>query len=199
MDYSLIVFKIGFVILVGFIANLLVGKSLNGLAQHDLLPAALTPILKGVCRWLIILFVLLVCLQQVGIPLSTIFASLSALAALIALGFVAVWSILSNITSALLLILLKPFRIGDVIEVRDPGKEPGISGRVTGLNLLFTSLTAESETGTTDQIRIPNNLLFQKVLICKQGMDTISLREGFKGTETAPASGQQDSPGSDSR
>jgi small-conductance mechanosensitive channel len=38
----------------------------------------------------------------------------------VALGFVAAWSILSNATSAVLVLILRPFRIGDTVELMDP-------------------------------------------------------------------------------
>jgi small-conductance mechanosensitive channel len=75
---------------------------------------------------------------------------------MVAIGFVASWSVISNVFCALLLILTRPFRLDDWIEF--PG-EPA-HGKVRELNLVYTIL--DDEDGCT--YRIPNSLFFQKVI-----------------------------------
>lgn len=74
---------------------------------------------------------------------------------LVAIGFFAVWSLLSNMVAGTFLFLSDPFRINDEIEV----PEVEISGRVLDIRPLFVVLKEPS--GHT--IYIPNNMLFQKV------------------------------------
>ena len=127
-------------------------------------------------KWAIVILVTLVALQVLGIDTSHVLAALSAILVLVAVGFVAVWSVTSNILCSFLLLLIPPFRFGDEIEIRDPGSETGIKGKVTGLNLFYTTLHQAG--GTTEDnklIRIPNSMFFQRVIICHEGKDTREL------------------------
>ncbi len=76
--------------------------------------------------------------------------------ALVAIGVVAVWSILSHTTATFLLIMLRPFRIHDWITF--PGEDVG--GKVIDLNLFYTLL--DNEEG--EHFIIPNNQFFQKTI-----------------------------------
>ena len=84
------------------------------------------------------------------------FASLKIGAAMIAIGFVAVWSVLSNVSCTVIMLIARPFNIGDEIEFAG---EP-IKGRVVDLNFVYTTL--QDEEGRLQQI--PNNLFFQKMI-----------------------------------
>lgn len=42
--------------------------------------------------------------------------------------------------------------------------KPGAKGRVIAINLLYTTLEEESDTGTGALLQIPNSLFFQKVV-----------------------------------
>ena len=73
---------------------------------------------------------------------------------LVAIGFFAVWSLLSNIVAGFFLFLSDPFKINDEIEV----PEVSLEGKVLDIRPLFVIL--EEPSGHT--IFIPNNVLFQK-------------------------------------
>ena len=84
------------------------------------------------------------------------FAALGGLLALIGVGFVAVWSTLSNVLCTLILLTVRPFQVGDELELLpDP-----IRGRVVDLNLFFTTLQAEDGR----LIQLPNNFFFQRAV-----------------------------------
>lgn len=96
-----------------------------------------------------------------------IYALLGGLIALIGVGFVAVWSTLSNALCSLLLISSRPFEVGDDIELPpDP-----IRGRVIDLSLFFTTL--EAPDGRL--IQLPNNLFFQRVVVRKPASGAVPL------------------------
>ncbi|MBU0972793.1 MAG: mechanosensitive ion channel family protein [Proteobacteria bacterium] len=127
-------------------------------------------------KWLVLAGTLLLILQQVGVKLNYLWTILSAAAAMVAIGFVAVWSVLSNFLCTLMLIVFHPFRIGDDIEVIDPAMTSGISGNVRNINLMFTSLYSLDPSSDTPVVtRIPNNLFFQKILRMKTGDNTFGL------------------------
>ena len=74
---------------------------------------------------------------------------------LVAIGFFAVWSLLSNLVAGIFLFLSDPFRINDEIEL----PEVEIGGKVRDIRPLFVVL--EETSGHT--VYVPNNLLFQKI------------------------------------
>jgi small-conductance mechanosensitive channel len=99
----------------------------------------------------------LLVLQELGV-LHNVWTAILAVMAMVAIGFIAVWSILSNVLSTFLILLYRPFRIGDQIRVPSDGLE----GKVVDLNLMFTTLKNEND----GFIQIPNNQFFQKA-ICR--------------------------------
>ncbi|MFH1038984.1 MAG: mechanosensitive ion channel domain-containing protein [PVC group bacterium] len=86
-----------------------------------------------------------------------LWAALAGVLGVIAIGFFAVWSLLSNIVAGVLLFISDPFKIGDVITI----VPDNISGTVLELKLFFVVL--EDEKG--DIIHIPNNFFFQKIVV----------------------------------
>lgn len=163
-NYLYIGIRIGVIILLGAVLYSLVRRGLGFLHGREYLPLSLYTIASGLIRWLIIISVGLMALQQAGVSVTHLWAAISAFIVLIAVGFVAVWSVLSNILCSVLLIIFAPFRIGDDIELIEPtGTAPGLKGRVIGLNILFTTLEqVSSETGEMLHIEVPNNMFFQK-------------------------------------
>lgn len=91
-----------------------------------------------------------------GFKLENIWVSITSILALVAIGFFAVWSLLSNIIAGILLFLARPFKIGNHIEII-PEK---IKGKVLLIGSMFTILDDEKK-GT---IHIPNNIMFQKII-----------------------------------
>ncbi|MEO0452755.1 MAG: mechanosensitive ion channel family protein [Verrucomicrobiota bacterium] len=130
-------------------------------------PSALKPFLLAL-RWVGGLMVLALVLKPFGTNvLDTILAALG----LVAIGVIAVWSILSHITATILLILIKPFRVGDTIQF--PGEE--IKGVLVDLNLFFAIL--QDEEG--NQYSIPTNTFFQKTVRRIKGEAKITLDDQF--------------------
>lgn len=111
--------------------------------------------------------VTLLVLMQVAGVFDNAWAFISTALLTVALGFVAAWSILSNATSAVLVLILRPFRIGDTVELMDPTGEP-MGGKVADMNLMFTTLTLPPAEGDSPDrpavLNVPNNLFFQRVL-----------------------------------
>lgn len=118
-------------------------------------------------RQRVIVTVTLLVLMQVAGVFDNAWAFISTALLTVALGFVAAWSILSNATAAVLVLILRPFRIGDTVELMDPTGEP-MGGTVTDMNLMFTTLTLPPQEGDSPErpmlLNVPNNLFFQRVL-----------------------------------
>jgi len=166
-----------FVILV-FCYLLLKGlkRILNIVEAKQIMSPPFTKFFHSIFKWLIVLITILLVLQQSGIELNSLWAVISAMTAMVAIGFVAVWSVLSNLLCTLMLIIFHPFRIGDDIEIIDPAMTSGIGGNVRNINLMFTTLSSmENDPHNRYLIHIPNNLFFQKILRMKTRSNTIDL------------------------
>ncbi|MBL9191973.1 MAG: mechanosensitive ion channel [Opitutaceae bacterium] len=103
-----------------------------------------------------------------GFQLGTIIALLGTVLGLVAIGFVAVWSVLSNFLCAFVLVLFKPFSVGDEVELT--GGE-GVKGKVIDLSLIFTTLEVSPE----ETVLVPNNTFFQRSFKRRVGAVTIGL------------------------
>ena len=146
------------------------------LVTKQFISPTIAHLLYNIFKWLITISFFLLILQQLGLSIATIWAVISALVAMIAIGFVAVWSVLSNILCTLMLLIFQPFRVGDEVEIVDPAMTTGISGVVQNINLMFTMLRSSNESEVI-YTQIPNNLFFQKLVRKKIGEETFNLEK----------------------
>jgi small-conductance mechanosensitive channel len=112
---------------------------------------------KGVARWLVIGAVSVAALLALGIDVQGLWSTLVAAFSLVAIGFVAMWSILSHMLASILIVVFRPFELGDHVEI--VGDDP-VVGEVVDLNPVYTTLRTD-DGGT---LQVPNNLFFQKAV-----------------------------------
>ena len=105
------------------------------LARTPRIDTTLQPILTSALRYAGFVLVLILVLGQLGIETTSLLAVLGA--AGLAIGL-ALQGTLSNIAAGLMLLLLRPFRVGDFIEL--PTVVPGISGWVQEIALFTCTL-----------------------------------------------------------
>ena len=137
-------------------------------AQANLTPHDLAP-LRNLLKWGVTLGASILVLTVFGFQLGGLWTLLTTMLAMIAIGFVAVWSMLSNTTATILLLLLRPFQIGDDVELAGES----VKGRVVDLNFFFTTL----RNSDGDLFQIPNNMFFQKTLKRQRNAFAISLAQ----------------------
>lgn len=89
-----------------------------------------------------------------------LFTVIAGTFALIATGFVALWSTLSNILCTILILVTRPFRIGD--EVSFP--PDALEGQVIDLSFFFTTL----RTKDGRFINVPNTTFFQRIVVRRE-------------------------------
>lgn len=142
--------------------------------DKEYLSVAVADFMIDTSKWIITMLIILLGLRLLGVNVSHILTMLSTFLVLIAVGFIAFWSVLSNIVCGFLLLVFRPFRFGDVIELRDPEKEKGLTGKAIGLNLFYTTLRETSTSGA--YIKVPNTMFFQRVIICHAGDQTEELK-----------------------
>jgi small-conductance mechanosensitive channel len=161
IHYGLVALRILIVVLLGALVNVLLQHSLRLLFQQGSLSEPVYVPLRGAVRGGIVLLVLLLSLQQAGVEVTGIWAAASALAAMLAGGFVALGTVLSNLLCTVLLLVFAPFRVGDDIEIIEATGGRGLRGRVVDLKALYTSLRISDEAGG-GAVQVPNTLFFQK-------------------------------------
>jgi small-conductance mechanosensitive channel len=103
---------------------------------------------------LLVAVIMLTLLEVLEVPLGNVWTAVSTVLALVAIGFFAVWSVLSHLTAALVLFFQRPFRIGDTLQLADDDYR----GDVVKKGMFFTTVR-DADGGHS---HIPNNLLFQR-------------------------------------
>jgi len=168
-EFGPVAAQIAVALVVSVLAYYIIRHALNAAASRHSFPKRLNGLLRGLSRWIIILVLAVVVLQILEMPVAALWAAISGVLVMVAIGFVAVWSILSNVLSAVLILVFAPFRLGDRIEITETNGAPGLRGEVVGLNMLYVSLEEKAENGETHTVRVPNNLFFQKIVRCLGG------------------------------
>ncbi len=97
-------------------------------------------------------------LQIFGVSGAVLWTAFTGFAAVGAVAFFAAWSVLSNLFCTVLIVVMRPFRLHDRIELLENGEKPGLKGHVIDINMVYTTLLEEG--GTT--LQVPNNLFFQR-------------------------------------
>ena len=137
------------------IATYLVGKIvvriLTGLLEKVMVRAkvdvTLSSFLSNIAYYVLITFVILMALESLGVNTTSLAAIMGA--AGLAVGL-ALQSSLSNFASGVMIILFKPFRVGDFIEAG------GVSGTVEEISIFSTLM----KTGDNKQIIVPNGSIY---------------------------------------
>jgi small conductance mechanosensitive channel len=168
--FLLIVFA--FIKLAGFIQKLVE----HGLEKSDLkLSELLKRMVVSMVKNIIVVFGVLIALSQVGISLGPLLAGLGVVGFIV--GF-ALQDTLSNFASGMMILIYRPFDVGDLIEAG------GISGKVSHMSLVNTTiLTLDNQT-----IVVPNNKIWGDVVknVTAQTMRRIDLVFGISYTDDIP-------------
>ena len=154
-------------------------RALSSRSIGSAIPPTYRPMAVSLGHWAIGLVSTIVIMRIFGFTPGQVLASLSAFALVAAVAFFAYWSVLSNGLCSLLLYLFQPFRIGDWIEMRENENNIVAAGKVTGINLIYVTLTFTDADGVENEFQIPTNLMFQRTIRVVQGEDTKSLGQHY--------------------
>lgn len=153
------------ILLVAWLLQRLVRRTVTRIGERYPVPPELLLPLRGGLRWLIMVSALIMVLERLGVSAEVLWTALTGFAAVAAVAFFAIWSVLSNLFCALLIFTVGPFRIGDRVELIDSADKPGVTGRVVAINLLYTTLKETLEDGSPGPLlQVPNSLFFQKAV-----------------------------------
>lgn len=136
----------------GAIAVFVIGRWLISLLMqafyktmhHSRVDQTLTKFLGNVLRYILLAILIVIALTQLGIPTTTMVAVLGGLT--LAVGL-ALQDSLGNLAAGIMIILLRPYKLYDVVDVN------GQMGEVTDIKIFHTQLT----TLQNKVIYIPNN------------------------------------------
>jgi small conductance mechanosensitive channel len=130
----------------------LVRQALGRLPQAQASDTTLQSFVSSLVRWSIVALGMVAVLQQLGVQTTSILAVLGA--ASLAIGL-AVQGALGNVAAGLLILVMKPYRIGDWVEIN------GKIGEVKRLGLLVTELSD----GDNLDIHMPNSKVLGEMII----------------------------------
>jgi len=163
-DQLLLGLQILLILLIAYILQRLVVRGLTRLGSRYPLPPELLLPLRGGIRWFIIGGALIMVLERFGVSATVLWTAFSGFVAVAAIAFFAIWSVLSNLLCAVLIMTVGPFRLGDMVELVESFEKPIVKGRVMDINLLYTTLQEVTEEGPGATVQVPNSLFFQKVV-----------------------------------
>ena len=180
------------IVLVAWLLQRTLRRIVSRASAHYQLPAELVNPIKGTIRWLVIASALLLALERMGVSATVLWTAFTGFATVGAVAFFAAWSVLSNLFCALLIFTVRPYRVGDYIEVLDTAEKVGAKGRVVDINLLYTTLEDATRGQTGVLLQIPNALIFQRVLrrwepaIAPSGTPAPAPQESLQNTPSVP-------------
>jgi small conductance mechanosensitive channel len=142
--YGLSVIYAVVILIVGWMAAGMIGRGVRkALNQTDRVDETITGFAASTTRYFVLAVVIITVLQLFGIQTTSLIAVLGA--ASLAIGL-ALQGTLSNVAAGVMLLIFRPFRVGDYVEVA------GQSGTVKAISLFVSELATPDNV----QIIIPN-------------------------------------------
>ena len=145
-----------------------IAQLLRWLSRRLLGRSALPPNVRTVARRLVSFVIFaaasLMVLDVLGVSATVLWTAFTSFAAVGAVAFFAAWSVLSNIFCSFLILTTRSFRVGELVELLENGEKPGLKGRVTDVNLIYTTLQETEGAADGTVLQIPNSLFFQRTL-----------------------------------
>jgi small conductance mechanosensitive channel len=140
---------IGILVVGWMVSNWISRMVVNGLARTGRIDQTLRDFLGSLVRYALLVFTGLAVLNQFGIQTASVIAVLGALG--LAIGL-ALQGTLSHVAAGVMLLMFRPFKIGDNIEAA------GLAGQVREIGLFATELVTPDRV----QIIIPNAQIWDK-------------------------------------
>ena len=113
-------------------------------------------LIKLVIRWSILVILVIVIASIFGVGISNLWATFAGILAMVIIGFFATWSLLSNVLATIIILIARPFVIGDKVTILSEN----LSGEVIDINILYSKL----KTSEGDIITVPNVTFLTKFI-----------------------------------
>lgn len=134
----------------------LANRGIKNLARKKDFPEANQNVLELVIKWAIGICAVLIVATIFGVKLTSLWAAVSAVIAMAAIGFFAGWSLISSALATIIIMIWQPYNVGDEIEILPDG----IKGKVVDISMMFSEL----EDKDSNKISIPNSQMLQKII-----------------------------------
>lgn len=164
MDVALPVGQVLLILLVAWIVARVASRLIRETTSRYELPPQLAIGARRLLRFVVYGAAFLLILERVGVSATVLWTAFTGFAAVGAVAFFAAWSVLSNIFCTILILITRPFRLYDYVELLENGEKPGLRGRIVDIRLVYSVLqeTGGESEGTT--LQVPNNLFFQRTI-----------------------------------
>ena len=138
--------------IVGFIAIKYIMKVLKKLKGFEKLDQTMTRFILNLIKWVLYVMLIIAVIGILGVPMAQVIAVLAS--AGVAVGL-ALQGALSNLAGGILLMIMRPFKVGDYVDAADA------SGFVQAINLFYTViLTIDNK-----RITVPNGNLMNSNVV----------------------------------
>ncbi|GLT13426.1 mechanosensitive ion channel domain-containing protein [Vibrio algivorus] len=152
IQYSINIFLALCILLVGTFLVKFIHKGVVNLLETKSVDSAVVQFISSFIRYALLVMVFIAALNSIGVAMTGVIAVLAS--ASLAVGL-ALKGSLSNFASGVLIVLFRPFKSKDFIEV---GK---VSGTVQAIEIFHTVLT----TGDNKMVAIPNRLVMSQPIV----------------------------------
>lgn len=164
IEYVVVALQVLAILLAAWALRWLVRRLIARLAARYELPPMVVMGARRVATFLIGMAALLAVLERFGVSAGVLWGAFTGFATVAAVAFFAAWSVLTNIFCSFLILVTRPFRLFDHIEVLDNGEKPGLGGQVIDINLVYVTLLERHADGFESQLRVPNSQFFQRAV-----------------------------------
>ena len=151
LDYAIKIAYALVILFIGWIVARLLAKGIARLLKLRSIDTTIVKFVQRISFSLFIIFVIIAALSKLGVQTASLIAVLGALGLAIGLSLK---NSLSNLASGILLIIFRPFKVGDFIQI------DSVSGTVDEILILFTRII----TSQKQHIIIPNNKFQSDIL-----------------------------------
>ncbi|MFK5936909.1 MAG: mechanosensitive ion channel family protein [Sulfurimonas sp.] len=152
VNYSFQIIGAIIIILIGVVVSKYIQKALLKVLLNNGVDETISKFSTNFIRFLIIAIMSIIALGKLGISIAPFIAALGAISLTAGL---ALQGSVSNFAAGIILVITKPFKIGDTLTVHD------IYGEVEDIKLSYTVLVNEDK----EQITIPNKYMIGDVLV----------------------------------
>ncbi|MFY0712735.1 mechanosensitive ion channel [Seonamhaeicola sp. NFXS20] len=164
----------GIIIASLFIIRLISYFTITKVARKNNINIARVRLMKRYVTVSLLLLAILIEAFVFGAEFKDLAVIFSSVFAILGIALFAIWSILSNVTSGIIMFFNFPYKVGDKIEIHD--KDFPIKAIIEDIRSFQLHLRLENG----DLVTYPNNLMLQKAvtLVQKDAIDDISSDDG---------------------
>ena len=150
-NYGIPAIKVLLIILAALLIGAWLARIIKGICDRSKLDDTLSKFFARATRWALMLIAALFCLGEFGVEVTSFAVILGAAGLAIGLAF---QGTLSNLAAGVMLLIFRPFKAGDVVNVA------GETGKIDEIELFTTAMN----TPDNRRIIVPNGTIFGAVI-----------------------------------